>query len=73
MYKQLSFRTINPEEIFFCPGHCFEGGENFSQREFSGWELRVEGQTWGIVKTHYDAYLLLANVYSLLANAYSLN
>ena len=24
MYKQLSLRTINPEEIFFCPGHCFE-------------------------------------------------
>ena len=24
MYKQSSLRTINPEEIFLCPGHCFE-------------------------------------------------
>ena len=27
-----------------------ERGENFVQKEFSGWEFRVESQTWGIIK-----------------------
>ena len=37
-------QTINRSEITLL------GGENFSQREFLGWELRVKSQTWGIVK-----------------------
>ena len=39
-----------------------------SQGESSGLRVRLEGS----LKTLYDAYLLLANVYSLPDNAYSL-
>ena len=39
-----------------------------SQSESSGLRVRLEG----LLKTHYDAYSLLANAYSLLANAYLL-
>ena len=39
-----------------------------SQGESSGLRVRLEGS----LKTHYNAYSLLANAYSLLANAYSL-
>ena len=40
-----------------------------SQGESSGLSVRLEGS----LKTHYDAYLLLANAYLLLANAYLLH
>ena len=40
-----------------------------SQGESSGLRVRLEGS----LKPHYDAYLLLANVYLLPANAYLLH
>ena len=40
-----------------------------SQGESSGLRVRLEG----LLKTHYDAYSPLANVYLLPANAYSLH
>ena len=40
-----------------------------SQGEGSGLRVRLEG----LLKTHYNAYSLLANAYSLPANAYLLH
>ena len=40
-----------------------------SQGESSGLRVRLEGS----LRTHYDAYLLPANIYSLLANVYLLH